>query len=125
MPTAANPSRPVGYIEGWYVTEDHATAAYAGTHPSPDPLLRSFYSPHFTPRYRTFDVLVCCPQGFLLAVVDEIRRGDDSVVFSKDVKAPHERYLSQSTFQPPGKPGLRRSQDLSARSEVTTTTVDE
>src|SRR5215472_13866937 len=41
--------------------------------PSPGPLLRGFYFPHFTPRYRTFDVLVCCLQGFLLAVVDEIR----------------------------------------------------
>lgn len=59
-----------------------------------------------------------------MAVVDEIRRGDDSVVFPKDVKAPHELYLSQSTFQPPGKPGLRLGQDLSARSGVTTTTVN-
>ena len=74
---------------------------------SPGPLLRGFYFPHFTPRHRTFDVLVCCLQGFLLAVVDEIRRGDDSVAFPKDVKAPHELYLSQSTFQPPGKPGVK------------------
>jgi hypothetical protein len=67
----------------------HAYVDYQPT-PSPGPLLRGFYSPHFTPRYRTFDVLVCCLQGFLLAVVDEIGRGDDSVVFAKDVKAPHE-----------------------------------
>jgi hypothetical protein len=71
-------------------------AGYTATEPLTRSIFERFLLFHTSPRDTAPDVLVCRLQGFLLAIVDEIRRGDDSVVFPKDVK----RHMIYTSINP-------------------------